>query len=300
MVGTSIDDFILGQAGASADQLMAKAKSLGMNTVRVGAYWNEIQPNGPGDHDFSRLDALLAAAKKYGLKIILSVGAKAPSWPEYHLPAWVHPHARGSDISRDPVFRRNAESFVKRVADHVAGNSTIVMWQVENEPFNPGGPTRWTMDPSMVAAEARILREADGHRRPVLVNCFSAGGSQQTAAINAAFRIGDVVGLDVYAHTPTTDGSKVRTDLIPRWVHERARETGKPAMITELQADDWGGYRARAPDVRSLAHHVEHLGYRDVLFWRLGTNIERDRRHDTSLDRIEKRLTWELLHGHRR
>src|SRR5215475_11158290 len=56
--------------------------------VRLAAYWNEIEPV-PGTYDFATLDWLLAQARQRDQQVVLSVGMKAPRWPEYYLPSWV-------------------------------------------------------------------------------------------------------------------------------------------------------------------------------------------------------------------
>lgn len=291
MMGTTIDDALLKQPGSDPDALMARILAMGMNTVRLGAYWDSIEPNGPGDAHFEQLDALLAAARRHGLKVVLSVGAKGPNWPEYHVPSWAKPEG-GRDVSQDPRFRSETEAFVRKVASHVASDPAIAMWQVENEPFDPAGPHQAHLDQRMVATEAAILRAADGHRRPVMINCWSAG--DRRPMIDAAFQVADLVGLDVYPHAPAP-GAFDRTTGIPAYALAQAKKTGKPVMIAELQADNWGSYHATAEDVTALTHHLEQLGYENVLFWRLDQNVADERHGDAQLTDAESALTHEAL-----
>lgn len=297
VIGTTIDVGLLHQTTASPDQLMAKVKAMGMNTVRLGAYWNEIQPHSGKDGHFERLDALLAAAERHGLKVILSVGAKGANWPEYHVPGWADPHAeKGAVLSDDARFRRDTLAFVRRVAEHVADHPAIAMWQVENEPLDPSGPEQFRIGPDMLASEIAALRKADGGRRPVLVNCWSAADRRDE--IRAAFKLADAVGLDVYK---TTDAPAIaelgglsayeRTRGVPAYAMELARETGKPAMIAELQADDWGSYRANPKDLGALTEGLLDQGYRDFLFWRLRQNVENEGKGDFALTEAETRLS---------
>lgn len=303
MVGTTIDATALHEPGATPDSLMTKAASLGFNTVRVGAYWDQIEPDGPGKNDFSQLDALLAAAKRHGLHVILTVGAKGPGWPEFHVPAWAKPDGQ-PDAAQDAKFRARSAAFVKAVARHEAHNPAICMWQVENEPFDDAGPTQQHLDAGMVADEAKILREADGHRRPLLVNVWSQGGRDR---LDEAFRIADAVGLDVYNYCPVTvagrevnpPGEWDRTTGMPSYALSLAKQSGKPAMITELQADNWGDYQANPHDVVALTHHLENLGYQNVLFWRLRQNVENDAKGNPGLDQAETQLARERPNARR-
>jgi hypothetical protein len=57
--------------------------------VRVGAYWSEIEST-PGEYDFTTLDWLLDRATARQQRVLLTVGMKAPRWPEYYLPAPEH------------------------------------------------------------------------------------------------------------------------------------------------------------------------------------------------------------------
>src|SRR5207248_2409932 len=62
--------------------------SLGLDSriVRLGAYWDDIEPR-PGVYDFRALDWQMDLAAQSGRAVVLSVGMKAPRWPEYFLPA---------------------------------------------------------------------------------------------------------------------------------------------------------------------------------------------------------------------
>lgn len=290
MVGTTLDDALMNDPNQSPDDLMAKAAAMGMNTVRLGAYWDQIQPNGPGDANFGVLDAYLAAAQRHGLKVVLTVGAKGPNWPEFHCPAWSK--ANGPKPADNPQFRQNVQSFVKLVAEHEKDNPAICMWQVENEPFDPSGPANQWLDDGEVATETGILRAADSGKRPVMINCWSDLG--RTPMIDSAFKVADIVGLDVYKAVPSTLGEGQRTHDVPQYAAQEAARTGIPVMISELQADDWADYKANASDLANLTHGLEGLGYGDFLFWRLDQNVKSDAAGDTSLDQAERQLAGEI------
>jgi hypothetical protein len=296
MVGTTIDNQLLNQPGTDPDQLMAKVAAMGFNTVRLGAYWDEMQAKGPGETDFSKLQALLDAAERHHVRVVLTVGAKGPNWPEFHVPKWAEPPA-GRHPSNDATFRGRSEAFVRAVAEHFKDHPAIAMWQVENEPFDPSGPKQRDLSTSMVSDEIQILRQADGHRRPVMINCWSDG--DRKGQIDHAFALADLVGLDVYRNTGGAGplGSEARTTAIPAYALELAKKTGKPAVIAELQADDWGRYRANGQDVTDLTHHLERMGYENVLFWRLDQNVADEKKGDDGLTRTETRLAEELRNG---
>lgn len=292
MVGTTIDDQALAMPGMTPDKLMDRAKAMGFNTVRLGAYWNQIQPTKDGQPNFAQLDALLAAAQKRGIRVVLTVGAKAPSWPEYQVPTWAAaPNVK--DPCSSEAFRQSTERFVGMVAKRYADNAAIAMWQVENEPFDPSGPKNAIMRGDEVTKEAALLRKADGGRRPLLINVWSDG--DRRPQLEKAFQIADIVGLDVYKHSSIAQGAFERTVGLPLEALRLSKQTGKPAMIAELQADNWGPYKANAADTTALAKQLEGFGYRDMLFWRLAQNLKDDRAGRHGLADAETQLAHEAL-----
>ena len=63
------------------------AMELMPHLVRLGAYWDVIETE-PGHYDFATLDWLIANTPPQS-GILLTVGMKAPRWPEFYLPAWL-------------------------------------------------------------------------------------------------------------------------------------------------------------------------------------------------------------------
>jgi hypothetical protein len=292
MIGTTIDNDALDQPGATPDSVMARAKELGFNTVRLGSYWDLIQPTADGRPDFKQLDALLAAAQKRGLKVVLTVGAKAPNWPEFHVPTWVKVK-NNQDPMSSQTFCDLTQTFVGLVAKRYANDPTIAMWQVENEPFDPSGPKKGVLRPDQVAKEAAILRQADGGRRPVMVNVWSDGDRRPQLA--KAFASADIVGIDVYKNSGTSQGAFERTVGLPLEALRLSKQTGKPAMIAELQADDWGQYKSNGQDTTALANQLQGMGFRDMLFWRLSQNLKDDRAGRHSLADAETAFARQAL-----
>src|SRR5438093_2781471 len=80
------------------------ALTLDVSLVRLGAYWDELEPQ-PGRYDFDSLDWEMDQAAAHGQGVVLTVGMKAPRWPEYFLPAWLEarvPRTDGLVISDQP------------------------------------------------------------------------------------------------------------------------------------------------------------------------------------------------------
>lgn len=259
------------------------AGELGLSYVRIGAYWDEIEPV-EGYFDFSELDDLVSRLEKKHLDAVLTVGMKAPRWPEYYIPKWAAPKTHAGDraeISRDTELRARLLRFVDATARHFSSRAGIVAFQVENEPMDRFGPHRNWSGADFVALEARAIRAADARHRPLVINCVSEDQRLSSApwwdgdyARENALRIADVVGLDVY---PKVDGLpfglpldwhwKNRAVGVPTKTLREARAAGKDAWIVESQAEPWGRFVPKVRDVEWLVGLHLGQGYRTIGLW---------------------------------
>ena len=107
--GTTFSQHVLGSKWRDA---LNAADGLGIRFLRIGAYWSDIQPNSEGSYNFTELDALLAEMHRKGYTALVTVGMKAPRWPEYYIPNWAFKDipksnfAKNAEVSKDPEFRR--------------------------------------------------------------------------------------------------------------------------------------------------------------------------------------------------
>jgi hypothetical protein len=225
--------------------------------LRLGAYWDEIEPR-PGQFDFRSLDWQMDRAAAAGRPVVLTVGMKAPRWPEYFLPAWLDARLaehRGA-ISSDPGLRERTLRFVRAVVERYRAHPTLRYWQVENEPLDPSGPRGWFIHPEFLAQEVAAVRAADPSGRPIVLTMFvhvyplasvlpwSRGDDRRAEAL---LDLGDVLGLDVY---PSVSLHALGRDLYfnflgwnwtaaARGGATRAHARGKHAWIMEAQAEPW-------------------------------------------------------------
>lgn len=294
MVGTTIDRWVA--ARRSPTELMQTAAAAGFNTVRLGAYWDQIQPNGPDDADFTTLDALLDAARESQLKVVLTIGAKAPVWPEFHVPAWAEPaRTRNGPDYASPTFVDNTLRFARLVAEHTRDRDEIVMWQAENEPSDDAGAEMRRLPAALIEREIDQLHEIDGRRRPVMLTNWSE--SDRHDEITHSFAHADAVGIDVYPafpFDPIRGDYFGRTTGVPSQAIRDARRSGVSVLVGELQAEDWAPSRVDARGVEKLTHSLMDLGYHDVLFWGFGTAMDRRDQGDSSLLDVEAKLAAEL------
>lgn len=296
LAGTTIDHGALRTHGA--ETLMARAAAMGMNTVRYGPFWNDIEREGPGSGDLQVVDELLDAAERHGIRVIFTVGEKAPAWPEHHIPVWLRdgePEARvrgGLDMSGNERFRSETMRWVERLVRHVGDHPAVAMWQVENEPYDQSGPELSYLSKEMVRDEVELVRRLDGGRLPILVTSWSEG--DRGSNLDEAFEVADVVGIDVYQqfpYDPLNLDRFGRTTGLPSRALELAKQTGKPAIIAELQSEDWTDAKTTAEQVRANTDHLERLGFEDILWWRINGWMDQEAAGDrTIVDEVTRQV----------
>src|SRR5207253_3075223 len=80
-----------------------------------------------------------------GQPVVLAVGMKGLGWPEFYVPASALPAGgltKGQDAASDASLRDATLAFVYETVTRYRDHSTLISWQVENEPFNRAGPQR--------------------------------------------------------------------------------------------------------------------------------------------------------------
>ncbi|HET6252807.1 MAG TPA: beta-galactosidase [Puia sp.] len=144
-------------------QLMKEA---GINTVRVAeSTWGVWEPR-DGVFDFSKLDRVLDAMDRAGIRVIVGT-------PTYAIPTWLakeHPEvlvvtnggrrAYGGRQNMDivsPVFRHYAERIIRQLVSHVRNRRCVIGYQADNETKSYGN-----MGPVMQAMFVRSLRRRWG------------------------------------------------------------------------------------------------------------------------------------------
>lgn len=253
-------------------QAFHAAMQLMPNLVRLGVYWDEIEPS-PGVYDFSGLDWLIGHTPSQS-GVLLSVGMKAPRWPEYYLPAWLERGLKipnGGDVAADPRVRQATLHFIAHVVKHYRASGKVRYWQVENEPLDPSGPHRWRLDAGFLAQEVGLVRALDP-TRPIVINLFvdtsplGALPPWREALARRARRLlhlADILGLDIYPVRPITTAGLRLSFTWPVWSWEQrvralqrlARASGRQIWISEAQAEPWLPARL-IPSGRSPAHNV--------------------------------------------
>ena len=143
----------LGNSSASDIRYMEpvwpKLKAMHLNTVLVPVYWELIEPQ-EGKYDFTLVDAFIASARKYELKIVVlwfgswknSMSCYAPSWVKADQKRFPRSRTKNgkaieiltpfSDENRNTDAKAFA-NFMKHIRAVDGTQNTVVMIQVENE-----------------------------------------------------------------------------------------------------------------------------------------------------------------------
>jgi hypothetical protein len=287
------------------------AMELSPTLVRLGAYWDEIERE-PGRYDFSTLDWQLARLPARNYRVVLTVGMKAPRWPEYFLPTWLERSVdlpKGARVSDDPRVREHALSFVARVVERYRDHPSLAYWQVENEPLDPSGPRRWRIGANFLAEEVDLVRSLDDRDRPVIVNMFldtppllaalPPWRQHNEERAHTILQVADILGLDLY---PSRAFRVMGFDLYLNWsswgwerpaldLRQLARSAGKDTWVIEAQAEPWEPSllvytdplesRSVRPSTAAMAFkRLEAAGFDTILLWGVEHWYMRLQRHE--------------------
>ena len=301
-VGISFNPHRAANMGLDYHKAFRQLEAMHFRVIRLSAYWDQIDQEG-----YAQLDWLMNEAQRSGQPVVLAVGMKGLGWPEFYVPASALPPGgltQGQDAASDASLRDATLAFVYETVTRYRDHSTLISWQVENEPFNRAGPQRLWIDAAFLRDEIASVRALDGHHRPVIVNAFShfnllldqasarqgfdlrqwlgfeADSAEQDGL--SVLNKGDVLGLDVYTaigyrflgqdQMSHADGDW--PDRLAR-VRELVKRQGKQAWITEAQAEPWESGpssdvtpKSTSPQaIRSLFVNLKDAGFSTILFW---------------------------------
>lgn len=273
--------------GVSPEAALDTALSLQFSHIRFCAYWSSIEKM-RGIYDFTELHNILARCEVAHQDVIITVGVKAPRWPEYYFPV----HLKVKDPN-DPGTQSEILQFIKRTVDELKRYSCITHWQIENEPLDPSGPMDMTILQAFLEKEIRTIKDAD--TRPIIVTLWG-NDLQKRRLFPVALGLGDIIGVDLYyrQYKGQSLGRSVYRgpDHSDAWLSRLIASTKKPVWITELQAEPWEkdneAYLADSPKSMSpsiLKDHIKRarvLPVKEVLLWGFEYWVYRAQKGDMS------------------
>jgi len=206
---------------------LAILTDLKVKEIRLPIYWDDIEMQ-PGVYDFTDYDYMINEGAKNNVKFIVNIGRRLPRWPECHAPEWV----KDEPISN---AQEDTLSMITVIVNRYKNNSSIVSWQVENEPLLNSFGECPPSDENFLKKEVALVKKLDS--RPVLI---SATGELSFWRQEA--KIGDLFGSTVYRVIWDKYFGYVRY-ILPAWTYRfKAYLAGiKPEnrIVIELQAEPW-------------------------------------------------------------
>lgn len=220
---------------------------LGVGMLRLPVYWNEVAHN-PERFEFENYDWLVSEAAKRHVTLILALGRKLPRWPECHTPEW----ARNlSEQEQEEKIRDYLIATVNRYKSF----SSVIAWQVENEPFLSFGECPH-LQKRFLDQEIALVRGLDA--KPIVIT-----DSGELSFWIPAARRADWFGTTLYRHVWTRWLGYATYPLPPalfkikRVLTELVARPDK-MLVIELQAEPW--MSKQPPTQFPLKEQLAHMG----------------------------------------
>lgn len=127
---------------------LKKMSNMGIQFTHFAEFaWGKLEPE-EGRYDFEWLDKAVSLAEKYGLKVIMCTPTPTPPvWLSKNYPdiltqrdngvAIQHGRRQHASWSSDR-YGQYVQKIVSKMAEHYGQNSTIIGWQIDNEPGHYG------------------------------------------------------------------------------------------------------------------------------------------------------------------
>lgn len=243
---------------------------LKLKKIRLSSYWNEVEPSVDNYH-WNDLDWQINEASARKTEIILAIGARLPRWPECHIPDWAK--QLSADEKEKQVF-----DYIQKTIERYKNNSSIVAWQIENEPFLPFFGECPELNSKILDKEIALARLLDS--RPIVVT-DSGELSIWVPAASRADIFGTTMYRDTYSnklkryiHYPITPAFFIfKKNIASLFAHP------KKWIVIELQGEPWGPipFQNLSEEERSITMNPQKFsdiiefarlaGFREFYLW---------------------------------
>jgi hypothetical protein len=223
---------------AEFDRAFAQMAALGLDSVRIDVLWSAVEPE-EGRYDaahLERLDAILAAAQRHGLRLhpVLFIGGEVGDavWD----PPWRggrHPHA-------DPEMRRLQAAHAALLAGRWKDDPAIMAWDLTDEP--PSWLCKDTDDEAARAWTAAVAGAIRGAGAGQLITIGTASQEVDGGAFRADVVAGELDFACVHPYPIYSPELYPDALLSARMTRAGAFETalaagaGRPVMVHEYGA----------------------------------------------------------------
>lgn len=275
VIGASFSHIHMSNRDVSVDDILKDYSQLGLKHIRLGCYWSKIEKT-PGTYDFSEIDSIVNTCGKLGIDVTMTIGMKAPRYPEYYIPSWLSDKIILSNNTfkfENNVFCKSLFLYMTEVVLHFKDNQSIAYWQIENEPLDPSGPHWWRIDAGLLKMEVAIVKNIDSNR-PIVINLWG-NELKNRNYYRIASDLADIVGLDLYPKVPGKNilGKLIMrgprdSDSYIRGIIKKIKKEGKAVWISELQAEPWTSLEScSAQQVLANTAWITHWDIDGVFFW---------------------------------
>ena len=261
--------------GLNIDDSLKKALSMNFSHLRIGAYWTEIEKQ-EDKFDFSKLENILKKCEKEKQSVVLTIGVKAPRWPEFYWPEHIKLKNLNNKETQTKIIR-----FIKKTIQNFKKYKCIKYWQVENEPLDSSGPDNLSIPFEFLEEEVGIVRGMDD--RKIIINLWG-NDLLNRGYLKKTEELADIIGLDFY---PKQFIKKIMGKSFYKnyvGIHQSKnklikdlKESKKPIWITELQAEPWEenekGYFLKNPksiSPQKLVKNIEDakkIPVEEIILW---------------------------------
>ena len=216
------------------DQALDQTLSFHFSHLRLASYWHKLEFT-PHHYRFSQLTEILTRCQQAHQNVVLTLGVKAPRWPEYYWPDFIENKNFDSSATQQSIL-----DYLAKMITKLKHFSCITHWQIENEPLNPSGPNNLVMPFSFLKTEVELVKSLDD--RPIVMTVWGNDFHTQNSFSQIA-TIADVIGLDLYYQQFVCQILGKSVYLGPRQTDQALvamiKSTHQPVWITELQAEPW-------------------------------------------------------------
>src|SRR3989338_8687852 len=202
---------------------------LELGIIRIGCYWSEIETK-KDNFNFAKIQTILEYCSRKKQKVIVTVGMKAPRWPEFYLPSWIN------SSSQPDLFAR-CLNFIDKTVNKLKSYPCIYSWQVENEPLDPSGPDNKSIPLPFFLKEVNLVKTINPKIK-VSANVW-ANECLKRKTIERLVPQVDAVGLDLYYKVPINSFFYLSFPFSEDKPANIIRNYEKDVWITELQAEPW-------------------------------------------------------------
>jgi hypothetical protein len=247
--------------GLNPNEVYSSLLSENIGVIRLGIYWNEVlMPD--GSIDLSSIERLVHLASQKNKKLIVTVGMKAPGYPEYYIPSKLVPKiSNGGTLSLNNTsldFQGNMLSFIETSSASISSwqeqYGAIYAIQLENEPFLKNGVNRWSISDDLLLLEFNTLQVYTKGKIPVVITGFlntnMLSQIQNTfGAQDSLSQIGNLPNITGYDYYPVIPGISLplgRTGYLDTrryplsgWEKNRLSKSCSTLIASEVQAEPW-------------------------------------------------------------